>query len=41
MGEYQSHGFQDTRTMTVVYPNLEIGDQAVLDPAGCRWCPGS
>jgi transglutaminase-like putative cysteine protease len=29
-GETTSPGFEDTRTMTVVFPNLEIGDQAVL-----------
>lgn len=29
-GETTSPGFGDTRTMTVVFPSLEIGDQAVL-----------
>lgn len=29
-GETSGPGFDDTRTMTVVFPNLEIGDQAVL-----------
>lgn len=29
-GETTSPGYADTRTMTVVFPNLEIGDQAVL-----------
>jgi transglutaminase-like putative cysteine protease len=29
-GETTSPGFEDTRTMTVVFPSLEIGDQAVL-----------
>ena len=29
-GETTSPGFEDTRTMTVVFPNLEIGDEAVL-----------
>jgi transglutaminase-like putative cysteine protease len=29
-GETTSPGFEDTRTMTIVFPSLEIGDQAVL-----------
>jgi hypothetical protein len=29
-GETSSPGFEDTRTMTMVFPNLEIGDQVVL-----------
>jgi len=29
-GETTSPGFEDTRTMTIVYPSLEIGDQVVL-----------
>ena len=29
-GETTSPGFEDTRTMTVVFPNLEVGDEAVL-----------
>jgi len=28
-GETTSPGFQDTRTITVVFPNLEVGDQVV------------
>jgi transglutaminase-like putative cysteine protease len=29
-GETSTPGFNDTRTMTVVFPNLEVGDQVVL-----------
>jgi transglutaminase-like putative cysteine protease len=29
-GETTSPGFEDTRTMTIVFPSLEVGDQAVL-----------
>ena len=29
-GETSQPGFEDTRTITVIYPNLEIGDQAVM-----------
>ena len=28
-GETSAPGFEDTRTLTVVFPNLEVGDQAV------------
>ena len=29
-GETSKPGFEDTHTLTVVYPNLEVGDQAVM-----------
>jgi len=29
-GETTAPGFEDTRTMTVVFPNLEVGDQTVM-----------
>jgi len=29
-GDTSQPGFEDTRTLTVVYPNLEIGDEAVM-----------
>lgn len=41
-GETTSPGFEDTRTMTVVFPNLEIGDEAVLidtDVQQVPWFP--
>lgn len=38
-GETTSPGFEDTRTMTVVFPNLEIGDEAVLINSNTQLVP--
>ena len=38
-GETTSPGFEDTRTMTVVFPNLEIGDEAVLIDSDVQQVP--
>lgn len=38
-GETTSPGFEDTRTMTVVFPNLEIGDEAVLIDSNVQQVP--
>ena len=38
-GETSSPGFEDTRTMTVVFPNLEIGDEAVLITSRVQMVP--
>src|ERR1700761_57208 len=38
-GETTSPGFEDTRTMTVVFPNLEIGDEAVLVSSDTQLVP--